>query len=164
MNTKEELTEIIGNVVVNDKGNRIRDVFHPEFVEKIVDALIEAKGNKSKGEWMLGEKQIEVIIDLLTEFDEMGFAPTTTVPDPEAYAVKWRDELTKALMDYRKQEWISVEERLPEVGEKVLLYSKPFDCHDIGQYSETFKKFFAMRFNGAKVTHWMPLPSAPKGE
>ena len=40
MNTKEELTEIIGNVVVNDKGNRIRDVFHPEFVEKIVDDLI----------------------------------------------------------------------------------------------------------------------------
>ena len=55
METKEKLTEIIGNVVVNDKGNRIRDVFHPEFIEKIVDALIEAKGNKSKGEWMLGE-------------------------------------------------------------------------------------------------------------
>ena len=41
MNTKEKLTEIIGNVVVNDKGNRIRDVFHPEFVEKIVNNLIE---------------------------------------------------------------------------------------------------------------------------
>lgn len=40
MNTKEKLTEIIGNVVVNDKGNRIRDVFHPEFVEKIVKDLI----------------------------------------------------------------------------------------------------------------------------
>lgn len=40
MNTKEKLTEIIGNVVVNDKGNRIRDVFHPEFVEKIVENLI----------------------------------------------------------------------------------------------------------------------------
>lgn len=41
MNTKEKLTEIISNVVVNDKGNRIRDVFHPEFVEKIVNNLIE---------------------------------------------------------------------------------------------------------------------------
>lgn len=40
METKEKLTEIIGNVVVNDKGNRIRDVFHPEFVEKIVKDLI----------------------------------------------------------------------------------------------------------------------------
>ena len=40
METKEKLTEIIGNVVVNDKGNRIRDVFRPEFVEKIVEDLI----------------------------------------------------------------------------------------------------------------------------
>ena len=40
MNTKEKLTEIISNVVVNDKGNRIRDVFHPEFIEKIVENLI----------------------------------------------------------------------------------------------------------------------------
>ena len=40
METKEKLTEIIGNVVVNDKGNRIRDVFHPEFIEKIVENLI----------------------------------------------------------------------------------------------------------------------------
>lgn len=39
MNTKEKLTEIIGNVVVNDKGNRIRDVFHPEFVWNIVENL-----------------------------------------------------------------------------------------------------------------------------
>ena len=78
----------------------------------------------------------------------------------------WVRDEAKVLYEagYRKQEWISVEDALPEVGEKVLLYSKPFDCCDIGQYSETFKKFFAMRFNGAKVTHWMPLPSAPKGE
>lgn len=41
METKEKLTEIIGNVVVNDRGNRIRDVFHPEFVEKIVNNLID---------------------------------------------------------------------------------------------------------------------------
>ena len=56
---------------------------------------------------MSREKQIEIIIDLLTEFDEMGFIPTTTVPNPEAYAIKWRDELTNALIDYRKQgEWM----------------------------------------------------------
>ena len=47
METKEKLTEIIGNVVVNDKGNRIRDVFHPEFVEKIVDALVSTEAYRS---------------------------------------------------------------------------------------------------------------------
>lgn len=58
---------------------------------------------------MAEEKQIDIIIDLLIDFDEMGFIPTTTVPDPEAYAIKWRAEITKAFEDYRKQsegEWI----------------------------------------------------------
>lgn len=109
METKEKLTEIIGNVVVNDKGNRIRDVFHPEFVEKIVDALMSADG-------------------------------------------------------CRKQEWISVEERLPEVGEDVLLYSKEDDKIDIGHYSNMFRRFFLRKFEDGNVTHWMPLPDAPKGE
>lgn len=52
---------------------------------------------------MSKEKQIDIIRDLLIEFDEMGFIPTTTVPDPEAYAIKWRAEITKALEDYRRQ-------------------------------------------------------------
>lgn len=57
---------------------------------------------------MAEDKQIDIIIDLLIDFDEMGFIPTTTVPDPEAYAIKWRAEITKAFEDYRKQsegEW-----------------------------------------------------------
>ena len=52
---------------------------------------------------MAEDKQIDIIIDLLIDFDEMGFIPTTTVPDPEAYAIKWRAEITKAFEDYRKQ-------------------------------------------------------------
>ena len=59
---------------------------------------------------MSREKQIDIIRDLLVEFDEMGFVPSTTVPDHEAYAIKWRAEITKALEDYFKQsegEWIA---------------------------------------------------------
>lgn len=52
---------------------------------------------------MSKEKQIEIIRDLLTEFDEMGFAPTILAPNPEAYAIKWRAEITKALEDCFKQ-------------------------------------------------------------
>ena len=57
---------------------------------------------------MSEEKQIDIITDLLIDFDEMGFAPTTTVPDPGAYAIEWRNKLTDALQGYRKQsvgEW-----------------------------------------------------------
>lgn len=55
----------------------------------------------------------EFIYDLITEFDEMGFVPTTTVPeDPEVYAIRWRDAMIEALQDLSKQsegewKWIS---------------------------------------------------------
>ena len=88
-----------------------------------------------KVQTMSKEKQIDIIRDLLIEFDEMGFVPSTTVPNPEAYAIKWREEITKALVDYFKQsEWISVNGRLPKNG----MASK-------------------------HITHWMPLPEVPKG-
>lgn len=57
-------------------------------------------------------EKIREIVNLLVEFDEMGFIPTTTVPHPEAYAIKWRDRMTKALQGYRKIErgdWIPKE-------------------------------------------------------
>lgn len=37
------------------------------------------------------------IVDLLTEFDEMGFAPTTACSDPEQYAIDWKARLLKEL-------------------------------------------------------------------
>lgn len=40
----------------------------------------------------------DYIIDLLVEFDEMGFVPMTTVPgDPDEYARAWKEKLIKAL-------------------------------------------------------------------
>jgi hypothetical protein len=59
---------------------------------------------------MTEEEQIDIIIDILTDFDEMGFAPTTTVPDPETYAIKWRKKLTDALNDYRNRQKAEIEE------------------------------------------------------
>jgi len=95
----------------------------------------------------------------------MGFIPTTTVPNPEAYAIKWREEITKALENYFKQsEWISVEERLPEHLEKVLVYDEMgnmntaiFLHYDNGNVDWCT----SVRLN-RQVTHWMPLPEAPK--
>lgn len=49
------------------------------------------------------EKQIDIITDLLIDFDEMGFVPTTACPDPEAYAVEWRRKITEALEKVCKQ-------------------------------------------------------------
>lgn len=117
----------------------------------------------------MAEKQIEIIEDLLIEFDEMGFAPTILHPDPEAYAIEWRRKLTEALKGYRKQsEWISVEERLPEHKQLVLGYIvderigeqtiAAVEC----RYQELDTWYFPPLCEWEKVTHWMPLPEPPK--
>lgn len=73
---------------------------------------------------MSKEKQIDIITDLLIDFDEMGFAPTTTVPDPEAYAIDWRNKLTNALQGYRKQ----------SEGHWFILEYEYFTCSECGYY------------------------------
>ena len=65
------------------------------------------------------------------------------------------------------QEWISVEDRLPEEKAKCILYYQHAYCDNddywaIGMCFYDGEKF---QINPAyKVTHWMPLPQPPKGE
>lgn len=65
---------------------------------------------------------------------------------------------------YRKQEWISVDERLPAEDVRVLVWLRK-------DHKTTYTRIDTdRRLNGVwvrwyeSVTHWMPLPSAPKGE
>ena len=53
------------------------------------------------------------------------------------------------------QEWISVDDRLPNPFESVLVFRD-------GKISIDYNEgngWFAYDFNGKRVTHWMPLPS-----
>lgn len=65
--------------------------------------------------------------------------------------------------DYRKQEWISVEERFPEEYETVLVFcdtgARKFQC--VSEMIEPNGKRWSA-VCGFRVTHWMPLPEAPK--
>ena len=72
------------------------------------------------------------------------------------------------------QEWISVDERLPENDVMVIGYT-PCDgfmfvgyCHEEKKYDwKVWRIITAMRSTKVitkKVTHWMPLPQPPKGE
>ena len=58
------------------------------------------------------------------------------------------------------QEWISVNDRLPEQGEEAICIAADGDMM-IGKYTEwgwLFPRYFE------DLTHWMPLPEPPKGE
>jgi hypothetical protein len=61
---------------------------------------------------------------------------------------------------YRKQEWISVEDRLPTWKDgKVLIYT----THGISIAQRTTSERWQGDFAKPKwITHWMPLPEPPK--
>lgn len=70
---------------------------------------------------------------------------------------------------YRKQEWISVDERLPGVSGRYICAVKDKNGHTwtvAGDYNLEMKAWFGLLFGEIKntVTHWMPLPEPPKGE
>ena len=64
------------------------------------------------------------------------------------------------------QKWISVEDRLPEDNETVLTIDTE-SVMEVCFYQTEWKGVF-QRYGGLvkifNITHWMPLPEAPKGE
>ena len=67
---------------------------------------------------------------------------------------------------YRKQEWISVEDRLPDNGlERVLVFLRDDDfTKPIGENKIDTDRYLDGKWVrwGRFVTHWMPLPEPPK--
>ena len=68
---------------------------------------------------------------------------------------------------YRKQEWISVEERLPP--KDYYDYVLAWDGRHVEflHYNHRYQKwddYVTMKTHPFEVTHWMPLPEPPKGE
>ena len=65
------------------------------------------------------------------------------------------------------QEWISVKDRLPKKNRKAVLIALRWEETDIGWYDKDDKCWqseFVNEYEDGEVTHWMPLPPAPKGE
>ena len=63
---------------------------------------------------------------------------------------------------YRKQsEWISVDERLPEIPDRVLVYVNASHLSETAIDTDRISDGRWVRW-GTLVTHWMPLPEAPK--
>jgi hypothetical protein len=60
---------------------------------------------------------------------------------------------------YRKQEWISVEDRLPEDGVWVLGYSAKSGRGGLCNCLKSYVREFG---NYDDTTHWLPLPEFPK--
>ena len=68
-------------------------------------------------------------------------------------------------------EWISVEERLPENDDNVLIWhrfctyegNEYKEDYDIARYDQHFKMWLGQNIDeGSQVLYWMPLPKPPK--
>ena len=112
----------------------------------------------------------EKLVDLL----KTSACPSTFICDPTCKYYGFEDCFPERFADYliahgvTAQEWISVDDRLPEVGGYVVCIAK----------RNPFSRFMPMVAridkNGwvnpiteqyiSEVTHWMPLPEPPKGE
>lgn len=57
-------------------------------------------------------------------------------------------------------EWVSVKDKLPDEGLKVLVYKKEQEEVSIGFYDPTTRatQWRCEEFMEIEVTHWMPLP------
>ena len=65
------------------------------------------------------------------------------------------------------QEWISVEDRLPEEKVNCIVYYKHAYCDNDDYWAIGICFYNGEKFQmdwSYKVTHWMPLPKPPKGE
>ena len=116
---------------------------------------------------MSKEKQIE---EMANDYYEAMLKASNTIGSMNYGAPKWyAKELYNA--GYRKQsEWISVDERLPNKYGKYLTYGKPnYSSYvDILYYNPNRSVWYLFDNEWGDcevddVTHWMPLPKAPKG-
>ena len=106
-------------------------------------------------------------------------APSQVSADLDAdcknFAVRWagyyslidqvEGEVKELVLKYHtpkeeKEEWISVEDRLPEIGQKVVLSRDLIERTQ--EYVTTFNQEDLNWLKMNDVTHWMPLPAPPK--
>ena len=75
------------------------------------------------------------------------------------------EEIANNLLDsgVTVQEWISVTERLPESGKESVLIALRWGEVGIGWCEDgRWSSEFVNEYEEGEVTHWMPLPDAPK--
>ena len=85
----------------------------------------------------------------------------------------WFEEKIKRIADHliangvTVQEWISVDERLPEEKVNCIVHYKHAYCDNDDYWAIGICFYDGEKFQidlSYKVTHWMPLPQSPKGE
>lgn len=78
---------------------------------------------------LAGTAKEEHFVDLLTEFDEMGFYPLTTCANAEEYTKDWKRRMLYAIGQLRKE---TAEEFAEKARLKTIMVAKPLNGFVIG--------------------------------
>ena len=125
---------------------------------------------KLKNKNMNYKESLQKIVDVIDN-KHQGLKLNITANEVDIYNIA-----TEALQSESESEWISVEDRLPEIGEyviafdgeeqkvvKMTTYKEGSNGYQQGLRDCWFEYIshnnYAFRFYN--VTHWMPLPQAP---
>lgn len=140
MDVREKLVELIGSTEYGN-GSLVGNNFQKGFIEKIATHLI-ANG-------VTVQENVEISDELLKQLKN---APITIC----------KEEPSIELV----QEWISVDEKLPQNFISVLGYMTDAgefppvrECYTVGNVF-----FFPALGDIHPVSHWQPMPHPPKGE
>ena len=109
----------------------------------------------------------------LVEFMKTNACPSSFMCDPACRYLCFEDCFPERFADHliangvTVQEWISVDDRLPEEKVNCIVHYKHayFENDDYWAIGICFYDGEKFQLNPAyKVTHWMPIPQPPKGE
>lgn len=111
------------------------------------------------------------IREKLVELLKTNACPSPFICDPTCKYYGFGDCFPDRFADYliahgvTVQEWISVDDRLPENGKESVLIALRWGEVDIGLCEDDrWRSEFVNEYEDGEVTHWMLLPSTPKGE
>ena len=106
-------------------------------------------------------KQVEEMAKLLCNNCAGKESPCAVAKSGEMCRSIQREAESLYTAGYRKQKWISVEERLPENSNHYLVCAH---THYGTNFVTLALYTISCGWNGVRVTHWMPLPMPPKGD
>lgn len=109
----------------------------------------------------------------LVELMKTNACPAPYMCDPTCRYYGYRDCFPDRFADHliangvTMQEWISVDDRLPEEKVNCIVHYKHAYCNNDGYWAIGSCFYDGEKFQiglAYKVTHWMPLPEPPKEE
>ncbi len=97
MDKQKQIEELMKVMCVDFPCNRVCDQYCGmyDYAERAIKAGY--RKIPENAVVLTGTETDERLLDLLVDFDEMGFFPATTCPNPEEYAKEWKRKLIYAI-------------------------------------------------------------------